>query len=566
MILADLKILLISALFFGPLYADEEITIEISDGKIKGKALTTINNTPFYSFQGIPYAQPPIDALRFQAPVPLEPWDDVVDATYEKNICYQVPNDSDDESEDCLFINVFTPTEPSSGAGLPVMFFIYGGGFVEGSSAEINYGPHHFMDYGVILVTFNYRVGPFGFFSTGDDAIPGNAGLKDQNLALHWVQKNIEYFGGDPTKVTIFGESAGSASVGYQILSPLSKGLFRAAIGESGSPLSAWAYQRNQIQITYQTAGYINPDIANASSSELLDYLLNLPAKDIDAASHTQASNENAQYQQIQQGFYYAPVIEHDHEGAFITERMLEILRKGDFNKVPLLIGFNSEESYFYHDSAENLAYLATEFDKNNSLLVPHDMHITQESTREFAARDINQFYVGDGTFAEDNLKLISYFSDQSFIRSIIKHATIQSSFSTVYFYKFSYSGVIAGYVQEPVEGFSDTVRHGEELSYIFRRNYVGLNTTDITKFPEQDQTVFKRFITFFTNFAKTLDPTPEEDTLLENIIWPKVNVTDFAYLDIGSYSEVKFHPREPNYHEWEAIYYKYGVPPYDTY
>ncbi|KAJ8920363.1 hypothetical protein NQ315_005227, partial [Exocentrus adspersus] len=503
---------------------NETLVLELDDGQIKGRVLTTISKTTFYSFQGIPYAEPPVDELRFQ----------------------ELSSDTNPE--------------------LAVLVFIYGGGFVEGSSESVNYGPDHFMDYGVVLVTFNYRVGPFGFFSTGDDAIPGNAGLKDQSLALQWVQDNIEAFGGDPKKVTIFGESAGAASVGYQILSPLSAGLFRGAIAESGSPLSAWAYQRDQVNITYRTAAYINPDIVNATSTELLEYLQGLPAKDIDDASHTLASTENADYQQLQQGFFYAPVIEHKHEGAFITEKQLELIRKGDFNKVPLLIGFNSEESYFYMSNKEGLDWLAQSFDEIGTRLIPLDMHVTDESTKNYVVRNIQDFYVPDSNFTEDPLSLVKYFSDQSFIRSIIKHAGLQSQYTDVYFYQFSYSGVIAGTVNESVEGFSDMVRHGEELNYIFRRNYVGLNNTDLSKFPEQDQTVFKRFITFFTNFAKFLNPTPEPVDLLENIVWPKVNISDFAYLDIGSSSEVKLHPREPNYHEWEAIYYRFGVPPYDTY
>ncbi|KAJ8920364.1 hypothetical protein NQ315_005228 [Exocentrus adspersus] len=486
----------------------------------------------------------------------------------KKSICYQVTTDRDDESEDCLYLNVFTPAvkEPLPDADLPVMVFIYGGGFIGGSAESVYYGPDHFMDYGVVLVTFNYRVGPFGFFSTGDDAIPGNAGLKDQNMALQWLYQNIERFGGDPQAVTIFGESAGAASVGYQILSPPSAGLFRAAIAESGSPLSAWAYQRDQINITYRTAAYINPDIVNANSTELLEYLQGLPAKDIDDASYKLASTESADYQQLQQGFFYAPVIEHEHARAFITEKQLELIRRGDFNRVPLLIGFNSEESYFLTENQENLDYLAKAFDEKGIRLVPLGMHVTDESTKKYIVKNIEEFYVPDSNFTANPLSLVKYFSDQSFIRSIIKHAGLQSQYTDVYFYQFSYSGVIGGNVNEPVEGFSGIVRHGEELNYLFRRDYGGLNNTDLSKFPEQDQIVFKRFITMFTNFAKTLNPTPEPVDLLENIVWPKVNISDFAYLDIGSSSEVKLHPREPNYHEWEAIYYRFGVPPYDTY
>ncbi|KAJ8937471.1 hypothetical protein NQ314_011860 [Rhamnusium bicolor] len=497
MILLNIKVLLILVLCYGYLvstsslfkYSAEELIIEISDGRIKGRTEITITDTTFYSFQGIPYAEPPINKLRFQLHLynpryQYSPGLTFWIATFEKNICYQVPVDREDESEDCLFINVYTPRNPLGDdldePLLPVMFFIYGGGFVEGSSESVNYGPQHLMEYGVILVTFNYRVGPFGFFSTVDHVIHGNAGLKDQNLALRWVNKNIRFFGGDPEKVTIFGQSAGAASVAYHILSPKSNGLFRAAIQESGSAISPWAYQRNQRQITYQTAGYINPifNTGNVSSRELLDYLVTVPAKEIDDASGTLAATESADYIQIQQGFFYAPVLEMEHDDAFLNELMYESLLRGRFNKVPLLLGFNSEESLFMTNG----------------------------------------------------------------------------------------NGVLGNQVEEPVEGFSNTVRHGEDLGYIFRRNWEGYNTTDLSQFPESDQLVFKRFITLFTNFAKYLSPTPERDELLQNISWPKVNPTYFPYLDIGSSSRVRVHPKDYTYRAWETIYDEYGELPYDTY
>lgn len=166
------------------------------------------------------------------------------------------------------------------------MAYIYGGGFVVGSASFFGMGPHYMIEENVVVVTMYYRVGAFGFLSTNDDVILGNNGLKDQNLALQWVQQNIHLFGGDPEKVTIFGESAGSASVSYQVLSKKSAGLFRAGIGESGSAISSWAYQRNAREIAYQVAVNIDPNFNRSSTSEeLLEFLQSADAAVLDDAA-----------------------------------------------------------------------------------------------------------------------------------------------------------------------------------------------------------------------------------------------------------------------------------------
>lgn len=135
----------------------------------------------------------------------------------------------------------------------------------------------------VIYVTLNYRLGPFGFLSTQDDVIPGNNGLKDQQLAIKWIHNNIHLFGGDTDKIVISGQSAGSASCGYQLLNQANKGLFRGAILESGSPLSPWAFQRNAREIAFTATSFLNDTIANSNNSQLLlQFLQSVDAKVLD--------------------------------------------------------------------------------------------------------------------------------------------------------------------------------------------------------------------------------------------------------------------------------------------
>ncbi len=197
------------------------------------------------SFKGIPYAQPPLGRLRWRAPLPARPWKGVRRATQYGHDCMQLPFPADDApirtkpSEDCLFLNVWRPAG-SSVTPLPVMVWIYGGGFTIGGTSPAAYDGSNFARDGVILVSLNYRLGRFGFFAhpalSAEDptGLLGNYGYMDQIAALQWVQQNIAAFGGDPKRVTVFGESAGGGSVHMLMTSPRAKGLFAAAVVESG--------------------------------------------------------------------------------------------------------------------------------------------------------------------------------------------------------------------------------------------------------------------------------------------------------------------------------------------
>ena len=202
------------------------------------------------SFKGIPFAQPPVDNLRWQPPQPPKNWEGIRKAdkfgprAMQRPIFGDMGFRSDGMSEDCLYLNVWTSAK-SVKAKLPVLVYFYGGGFVAGDGSEARYDGENMAKKGIVAITVNYRLGAFGFFAHPEltkespHRACGNYGLLDQNEALAWVKKNIAAFGGDPRKVTIAGESAGSISVSAQMASPLSKGLFAAAIGESGSILGA---------------------------------------------------------------------------------------------------------------------------------------------------------------------------------------------------------------------------------------------------------------------------------------------------------------------------------------
>src|SRR5476649_2177238 len=202
------------------------------------------------TFKGIPFAAPPVGPLRWKPPAPAAAWTGVRKAAEYGPRCMQKPIFADmifqdsGPSEDCLYLNLWMPAAPTQ-SRLPVMVWIYGGGFAAGGSSEPRQDGGNLSKRGVLVVSMNYRLGVFGFFShaelakeSGHDA-SGNYGLLDQVAALQWVRKNIAAFGGDPGNVTIFGKSAGSFSVSALMASPLAQGLFRRAIGESGGAFAS---------------------------------------------------------------------------------------------------------------------------------------------------------------------------------------------------------------------------------------------------------------------------------------------------------------------------------------
>ncbi|NXG27812.1 SASB hydrolase, partial [Dromaius novaehollandiae] len=202
-------------------------------------------------FLGLPFAKPPVGPLRFSEPQPPEPWKGVRDATFYPPVCLQdreqgqyfsdlITNRKEkiplQLSEDCLYLNVYTPTSTEKQEKLPVFVWIHGGGLVFGAASTYDGSALAAFD-NVVVVTIQYRLGILGYFSTSDEHARGNWGYLDQVAALQWIQENIINFGGDPGSVTITGESAGGVSVSALVLSPLAKGLFHKAISESGTAI-----------------------------------------------------------------------------------------------------------------------------------------------------------------------------------------------------------------------------------------------------------------------------------------------------------------------------------------
>ena len=309
--------------------------VKISSGQLEGAKEP---GSDVRAFKGIPFAAPPVGPLRWKAPRPAPAWTGIRKADEFGSRCMQGNPFGDmtfrDKgiSEDCLYLNVWTPAA-SAKARLPVMVWIYGGGFAAGGSSEPRQDGGKLAAKGVVVVSFNYRLGVFGFFSHADLAkesehnASGNYGLLDQVAALEWVRKNIGAFGGDARKVTIFGESAGSFSVSALMASPLAQGLFQRAIGESGAFISSTAIPAKSRADT-EEAGR---KFAESLGARTIEELRAKPADEVQQAALKLGA------------FSFEPNI----DGYFLPEDVGAICAKGKQSHIPLLAGWNADEASF---------------------------------------------------------------------------------------------------------------------------------------------------------------------------------------------------------------------------
>lgn len=532
------------------------LEVELDYGTIRGREALTSKKVKYYAFQEIPYATPPVGELRFQAPLPPKKFSGVLNTTENTKKCYGVNTEDPLESEDCLYLNVYTPVEPGTNAKLPVLFYIHGGGFVDGSGIFKENGPHYFLDENIVTVVINYRLGPFGFLTTGTDTIKANNGLKDQTMALQWVQNYIEKFGGDKTKVTIMGQSAGGSSVTFHLLSNKSKGLFRGAVARSGVAIVPWSYQQDYRYFAYKTAKLIDKNFNSSDDKELLAFLMKADAEAIDTASH--AISDDISNWQIAQGFYFAPIVEPKYEDAFVSENFYDIAANGNFNRIPLLIGINSEE--MIDGNKQELTSRVQQYEAHPEYFVPHDMNIKNKTDLLLCAKAIKAIYIPEKEKFENHLgPAVKYFSDTCFNRGVTKFADLVSKYSDVYFYQFSYDGPM-GFNNAVIDG-ADRVGHSEENPYI----WVYDNNDNLEKVTKDDLLAHNRWIKILTNFIKYLNPTPEPIDLLEKVQFQKVKPGNFSYVNFNNSMSLHVNefPKEYYYKKWLEVYDKFGKPPF---
>ena len=468
--------LLLSAPIAAIAASDQAIT---ESGQLKGAVQNGV-----VSFKGVPFAEPPVGLLRWRSPQPVTPWVGIRAATDFASDCMQVPFPSDAApvgagglSEDCLYANVWAPAKHSA-TKLPVVVWIYGGGFVNGGSSPTVYDGTHFAERGVIFVSFNYRIGRFGFFGfpalthEHPDEPHGNYGYMDQIAALKWVQRNISAFGGDPGNVTIEGESAGGGSVLTLLTSPLSKGLFKRAIVQSGGGRDLLMGQRYLSKTSPEgTPSAEAIGVKFAESAGITDTgaaglaeLRKLPADKVVAGLNMASMGQAA-------ATYSGPML----DGIIVRESPQFALLAGRWAKVPVMIGANSADIGF--PRASTVDGLFAQFGAN--------------------AEKAKTIYNPEHS---DNVWLVGMRigADQMMIeptRFVVQ--TVSSQGLSAFEYRFSY-------IAECLRGKVPGAPHATEIPYVF--NTVKAAYKD--KLTSEDEAASEKTLVYWVNFVKNGNPS----------------------------------------------------------
>ncbi|XP_075530991.1 acetylcholinesterase-like [Dermacentor variabilis] len=324
---------------------DAFVERQTMEGMVRGNVIRVLNKT-VEEYRGIPFAEPPVGKLRFRPPLPKRAWEGTVDATAGNTACSQVLLEGITMgnlsfTEDCLQLNVWVPEVATNpGSRRPVLVWIHGGAFTLGSANMAGCSGFLLAALGdVVVVSMNYRLGILGFMNANSPEAPGNVGLLDQNMALKWVQRNIGHFGGDPERVTLFGESAGSMSIHAQIMSPLSQGLFKRAVLMSGTMynLDTWDTVPESMVKADKVANVVgcsNGGTTDLSSNaeEIVDCMRSKSADEL-----VKASLEVVQPKLI----IFAPT----YHNEFLPRDPLVTLKRGFFSSIDVLAGVTSDEA-----------------------------------------------------------------------------------------------------------------------------------------------------------------------------------------------------------------------------
>jgi para-nitrobenzyl esterase len=421
-------------------------------------------------YKGIPFAAPPVGDLRWRAPQPPAKWEGVRQATSFAPGPIQGGNPPSGKSEDCLYLNVWTPAK-SAGERIPVLVWIYGGGFGAGATSEKNYSGENLAKKGVVLVSIAYRVGQLGFLAHPElskenpNHVSGNYGLLDMIAGLQWVKKNIVAFGGDPNKVTIFGESAGGIAVSMLCASPLAKGLFHGAISQSGGnfgpPRPTTFPGENQKRLAdAERAGKTYLDSARVSSIPEL--------RKIDAGKLPSGRGIGMSW----------PII----DGWVIPDDQYKLYEAGRFNDTPILVGYNSDEGASFSPPRTPEAYI-------------EGVKLRYGS---FAESLIKAYPAGTTTVPKTarDLARDAAFGWHTWIWARLQS---QKGKSKAFYYYFDQHPDYPADSPQADRGSP----HGQDVAYVFQH----LNTSNPQN-TKTDQDISEAMATYWTNFAKQGDPS----------------------------------------------------------
>jgi para-nitrobenzyl esterase len=464
--------------------------VQVAAGTLRGAALVQGGAT----FKGIPFAAPPVGALRWKEPMPVPPWAGMRDATVFAHACMQPDQrwnsgPAANDSEDCLYLNIWTPTLKKN-AHLPVMVWIHGGAFVGGTGGDPMFSGEHFTARGIVLVTLNYRLGVFGFLAhpelSAESAthVSGNYGLRDQIEALHWVQANIGKFGGDSANVTIFGQSAGGGSILDLLTSPLAQGIAKRAIVESGAAMGMVTTP------SLQLAELTGKRFAGDASVEQL--------RAVSASEILQRFGLFAQQGPQNQ---MTPIV----DGAVLAADPRSAFSHGEEQHIPLIIGNNAREG-FGRMSEEELRQRIPQIygDSAQAALQEYGLDRGLTPAGDPVLGSVGALWVTDTSFR---------------CGAVIIALRHSAAGAPVYEYQFEQS--LPG---REAEGAA----HSYELPYVFGNllpeGVLGGN------YQSADRKLSDLMLDYWTNFAKT--GTPNSTSVRE---WPRFDATTRSYIRLAT-------------------------------
>ncbi|KAJ8726747.1 hypothetical protein PYW08_015144 [Mythimna loreyi] len=481
-------------------------------------------------FLGIPYGQvDPENPFGKSSPQPK--FEETYEAYDDSAICPQLRNGILLGTTDCLHLSVYVPTTATSSNRLPVMIWVYGGGFHRGFFAKEIFGPSYLVKHDVIVVTFNYRVDAYGFMCLDTPKVPGNQGLKDQLMAMKWVKDNIEAFGGDANKITVFGESAGGHSIDLHLLSPREK-FYDKVIMQSGSSLAGTVLFEPDRLVPIKIAerlGFETTDI-----NEAISYLAKSDSKSVVKTA-------------ADLGITFKPCIEKEFDGVepFLSSSWLKA-GTPKVKNMPILIGFNEHEMVTSHYNRD------TEYFKNLDIVTNYLERIFdfEDDELQIMKNVTSHFYFGDEALSEDvKWSIINFDSDFTYIhpvqRSINKF--LEAKARNIYYYMFSYVGGRNILIVENDGSSSCCASHADELYYLFNM------TTRPDPTPE-DEVVIERMTTMWTNFAKFSDPTPQTTDLLP-VKWVPITKDAYTYMRIDRELSLGSRPAHDRMAFWDLFY-----------
>ncbi|HKK47139.1 MAG TPA: carboxylesterase family protein [Balneolaceae bacterium] len=450
----------------GSSLAQRPVPVKVENGLVQG---TYEDGLTVY--KGIPFAAPPVGDLRWRPPQPAMNWEGVRQATKFAPGCIQGGQVPSGKSEDCLYLNVWTPAK-SADDHLPVLVWIYGGGFNVGATSIPNYNGANLAKKGVVLVSIAYRVGQLGFLALPELSaesphhVSGNYGLLDMIAGLKWVKKNIAAFGGNPKKVTIFGESAGGIAVSMLCASPLARGLFQGAISESGGnfgPPRETTYPGENMKLLDDAEKAGGDYMKKAGASSLAD-LRKIPADKLPTTG-------------FGPGMAW-PIIDR----WVIPGDQYKLYQEGKFNDTPILVGYNSDEGASFNPPKTNKQYIAN----------------TKKRYGPFAKRLLKAYPPGTGKEVPKSARDLT--RDAAFGWHTWTWARLESKKGEHKAYLYYFDQHPKYPKDSPRHGYGSP--HGQEVSYVFEH----LNNSD-PKVTKTDLKISEDMATYWTNFAKYGDP-----------------------------------------------------------